>query len=233
MRRNIWILAILLVLIIGTIIILSLHSNKSTPTSPGILKNGIVKSVSPVDQAQSVGIFTPISITFNRALTATEQASVDIVINPKFATETKWSTNGAVVQASPTSPLLSNQKYSVTVNLGNETYSWEFQTTIAENTSPEDQNKAQEGADQNFAKWNQDLQDNYPWIDKLPIQETNYFVYFDTDKKQFIGKLYPQKNSNTSIENQTAQFKSEIQTKLKNLGVSIENYQFEWIVKPE
>lgn len=69
---------------------------------------------------------------------------------------------------------------------------------------------------------------DYSWIRTLPIGNEKYFVYFDTDKKVFIGRLYPKAGDNVE------QMKTLIQQELKiGKKIPVENYTFEWQVNPK
>ncbi|OGK11913.1 hypothetical protein A2954_06465 [Candidatus Roizmanbacteria bacterium RIFCSPLOWO2_01_FULL_37_12] len=82
-------------------------------------------------------------------------------------------------------------------------------------------------ADQEYADWQQSNSDAYSWIRKLPLTAVNYFVYFDLEKKVFIGRLYPKTGENVD------QLKSEVLNRLKTeKEIPVENFQFEWMVNP-
>ena len=99
--------------------------------------------------------------------------------------------------------------------------------------STEEQIKEQAEADRNAGLKQEEINKNYPWLDKLPIQTNNYFVYFDTDSKFFIGKLYPKNSSTTSINTQVSNFKKEIIAKLNSLEIDTSKYTFNWKILPK
>jgi len=99
--------------------------------------------------------------------------------------------------------------------------------------SQDDKMKMQEISDQNYTKWQKINDSNYPWYNNLPLQTDNYFVYFDLDKKIFIGKLYPKQSSSISIDSQTASMKTEINLTLIKLGIDTTKYSFDWQITPE
>lgn len=86
-------------------------------------------------------------------------------------------------------------------------------------------------ADRNFAAKSKEIQDLYPWLDKLPIQTQNYFVYFDVNEKQFIAKLYPSSSSNLTVEQQVEGFKNEVKTKLQSNIPDYSKYNIRWDIK--
>lgn len=96
-----------------------------------------------------------------------------------------------------------------------------------------DQIKIQSEADRDFAEKTKQINILYPWLDKLPIQTPNYYVYFDVNQKQFIAKLYPSSTSTTPIDQQVNSFKSEITTKLQSLIPDYTQYNIKWDIIPE
>lgn len=73
-----------------------------------------------------------------------------------------------------------------------------------------------------------ELRTDYPWLRKLPFASSKYYVYFDLEKKVFIGKLYP------ATGDDTEQMKTDILNQLKvDKGIPVGNYKFEWIVTPK
>lgn len=79
--------------------------------------------------------------------------------------------------------------------------------------------------DQEYSNWEQNVKDNYPWRKKLPLTSDKYYVYFDLNKKVFIGRLYPSAGDNLD------QMKADILRLLKeDKGVPIETFQFEWTI---
>ena len=86
----------------------------------------------------------------------------------------------------------------------------------------------QKQADQEYSNWQQSNSDAYSWIRKLPLTAVNYFVYFDLNKKVFIGRLYPESGENID------QIKSDVLNRLKTeKEIPVENFKFEWNVFPK
>jgi len=81
--------------------------------------------------------------------------------------------------------------------------------------------------DQDYASWQKEISDIYPWRKKLPLTSEKYYVYFDLEKKIFIGRIYP--NSGDDVE----QIKSEVLQRLKEeKGIPTDNYTFSWNIFP-
>ncbi len=87
------------------------------------------------------------------------------------------------------------------------------------------QESSQLKADEEFYNREKAINDQYPWIKKVPIRTDKYFVYFDINKKMFIGLLYPTGEDNVDL------IKAEAIRVLKEVkSIPLENYQFEWTV---
>ena len=79
----------------------------------------------------------------------------------------------------------------------------------------------QKSSDIDWAQQAQKTTEQYPWLDKLPLKTDSYFVYFDTEKKQFIGKVYAKESAVPEIKN-------IVISKLKELQINTDSYPFEW-----
>lgn len=87
---------------------------------------------------------------------------------------------------------------------------------------------SQKAVDDEYAGLQLEVKQNYPWLRKLPLASQRYFVYFDIDKKTFIGKLYLSKSDDGQ------KLKTELVNRLRNvLEIPVENFLFEWIVIPQ
>lgn len=108
-------------------------------------------------------------------------------------------------------------------------------TTNQSQQSPttEEQIKTQSAADQDFAQKAKQVQQSYPWYNQLPFQNTDYFVYFNLDSKEFIARLYPKQSASQSIDEQVNNFKAEITSRLTVIGVDVNQYTINWEVNPE
>lgn len=75
-------------------------------------------------------------------------------------------------------------------------------------------------ADYDYGIKQQQRYTDYPWHDSLPLQTDNYFIYFDTDELKFFGQIYNKENEEAT--------KEEILTRLRELGITVENYEIIW-----
>lgn len=90
-----------------------------------------------------------------------------------------------------------------------------------------------ESGSEQHAKEQAAIQESFPWFDKLPLQEENYFVYFDAEKVTFFGLLYPKTSSSRPVEEQVERLKAGIQQRLTDMDIPWKNYPFNWKVTPE
>lgn len=103
-----------------------------------------------------------------------------------------------------------------------------------ENTNTLDgQLRIQTQADKKFSEWQKDINTKYPWYNDLPLQENEYYIYFDLDKTAFVTFLYPKQSGNISIETQITKLKEKILKQLTMIGVDTKNYQFFWTIQPK
>lgn len=84
--------------------------------------------------------------------------------------------------------------------------------------------KKQQTVDIEYGNWQHDVRLNYPWLDKLPLLSTNYFVYFDLTEQVFVGKLYL-KSPDTADE-----LKITIMNRLAKDAIPYDEFGFSWIV---
>jgi hypothetical protein len=105
----------------------------------------------------------------------------------------------------------------------------EEQTSVNQPTQSPELKEALSEANQSaqeYDGWQKDNLENYKWLRKLPIGNGKYFVYFDLNKRIFIGKLYPK--SGDDVE----KLKEEAMKKLKERDVDTSKHKFEWSVFP-
>lgn len=188
-------------------------------------------SVTPNENSSGNSIFQEVAAQFSRKLNSEERSKVAISINPSVKTESRWESDNTIYTLKPVQPLLNSQKYIVKVVYAGREKTYSFTTVAVEQTTNEDQIKAQSEADQNYAKAALEQQEKYPWLDKLPIQSSSYFVYFEIANGKFTAELYPRSSSSQSIESQTEQLKREVTQKINTLGPDATKYEIIWVIK--
>ena len=67
----------------------------------------------------------------------------------------------------------------------------------------------------------------YPWLRKFPLASEKYYIYFDLNKKTFIGRLYPKSGDTTD------QIKAQIMADFKAKSIPVDTFPFEWVVNPK
>lgn len=214
--------AFLLLLITVMVSSRTSQDKKSVVTTDIKIEDVTITSFSPADNSAEVGIFQEVRVDFDRAISKNDQDLTYVSLSPEVDGDQVWSSDGKALIFKPSSPLLSEKTYTATVFVGDTEHSWTFTTTATDNVTQEDEIKAQKAADDNYLKDEARIENSYPWLEKLPIEAANYYVYFDIEKESFIGQLYPQRPS------QTEPMKAEILTKLKERGIPTEGYGVEW-----
>lgn len=87
----------------------------------------------------------------------------------------------------------------------------------------------QKQADVEYANWQSTVREEYPWKKYLPLHTDKHYVYFDLEKKKFIGFLYP--TATDGVEKMKADILAELQGKDEPVPTS--SYPFEWTIIPE
>lgn len=187
----------------------------------------LVLNVIPIDNAQSVGIYPTISVRFSRPLTADEQNNLTLESTPKIQGTISWE-SAQQLYLNVEQPLQQSEIYTLSVITESLRYSWQFTTVSRNNVSFEDQVKVQSQSDQSYGEYIERIYDTYPWYNKLPLQTETYFVYFSTERKRFIAKLYADTTSQQSFPAQMASLKTEVLQRLRELGIDSDNYEIEW-----
>lgn len=232
MNRNKLFTIVLIVIVV--LVALFFSDSLLKPLAMKTAKNALhISSVSPADNETNVGLYHPISVVFDQPVPTEQQNDFHISLSPQVAVDQQWSADNKSVTLTPTATMHSNQKYMVNVKSQGITYSWAFQTPKAEDVSLPDQLKSQEEGDKYDAEFNKAIYTTFPWFDQFPLQEKNYFVYYDVEHKKLVGKLYPQKNASSSVDAQVNKMKSEIEARVRKIGVDSNQFNIEWQVNPE
>lgn len=88
-------------------------------------------------------------------------------------------------------------------------------------------------ADHSYAYSVNNTFEKYPWIDKLPVNGDNYYIYFDLASGSFMADIYPKAASTEPEQKQAEKIKTQVLAALKIRGVDYQNYAINWKVKPE
>lgn len=87
----------------------------------------------------------------------------------------------------------------------------------------EDIAEYQSQTDRLYADQQKKQDEEYPWLQQLPLQNSDYFVYFETSNNTFTAEIY-----NASQEQQ---LKQEILNRLSRLNINTSEYNIIWQVK--
>lgn len=118
----------------------------------------------------------------------------------------------------------------VTGQIGTSPAPSSIQTTQASAPTPTisvELQKAIDEAKSSAAEYDKGLEDtlvDYPWIRKLPLGNERYYIYFDLDKKVFIGKLYLREGEDSEA------LKMDVINHMIARDVPHDMYRIEWVV---
>jgi hypothetical protein len=224
-------LIIALVILLIITFIFFIFFRREAPSSPVVEPTASPEVVGPFDislvlpgnSSTNVDLTSEISVTFNRPLKYDEQEQVVFSAVPSIEGSTRFSSDGTTLMISPSGDLRPNQNYILTVSWGDNSFEWSFITTGTVELTEAEQIERQKKADENYGKWAEEVDRNYPWLQKLPLKDPNYFVYFDIDKNSFYGVLYVEAN-----DSRVSSLKSTIEQRLTSLDIPFRNYQFVW-----
>lgn len=242
-KKTIFILVIMLIIIFGTILILtqkgSLKKNTGTipfpspvqptyyPQPTQFSKKIHIISTSPVSGETNVSIAPVITIVFSRPLNTDEQKSIKLTTSPSFTTSLSWSSDSSSVSFLPSTSLAGNQTYSLTLTYGQDTYAWTFTTKPDTNLTNQDFQGLQTISDKAYSDQQNAVKTSYPWIDSLPLSTASYFTYFDLDTDSFTTHMYYKKSSPLTASQENA-IQKQVLDALQNIGVDTTKYKFVW-----
>lgn len=209
------------------------QSSSPTPNQVMQAEKLQVASVTPLNNSANIGIFTPITVSFSRAIPQSDQPSYVVSTTPPSKGTLIWSSDNTKLTYTPTD-LSTETAYEANVTAKGESFTWKFQTVLNENVSEEDIIRIEKESAEFTKQQDAEFQRKYPWWDEFPIESERYFAYYDTDKKKFVGLLYPSRSANTSLDAQTEAMKNEITTTIRGKGINVNQYGgIEWQVTPE
>ena len=88
--------------------------------------------------------------------------------------------------------------------------------------------KEQQKVDKEYSGWQTQVRSDYPWRIHLPLHTELYYVYFDINRKTFIGLIYPKAGDDVELI-KTAIIKDMREQK----QIPVASFPFEWTVKAE
>lgn len=242
MSKKTLIISFIFLLLIVPFIIFLVRSQKTPSKSPFLSTPTLIPLISltvfplritrviPDDKARNIGLYPSVEVVFSRPLLSSESSHITITANPEIIGEQTISPDKTAIKLNPQTPLSQNQLYTINVSYLATSFSWTFTTSPVESIDSADKARAQTQADRDFALRQEEVAKKYPWYDKFPIKTSNYFLYFDADRKVFIGKIYT--NAVTS-DQQIIQYKNDIFKKMRAFEIKPDEYIIEWKIIPE
>ena len=191
-----------------------------------------IAQTSPASNVVLTTVYPNIKITFSRDLSDEEKKTVSFDFAPSAQGVQSWIDNKDTSFVL-TQGLGTNTIYTATVNFNKNVYKWSF-TTPNENTlSSNEINKIVGEGDSFYSQGLENAYATYPWYNNTPIIGDNYFIGFNGAEAKFYIFLYPNKNSLTSIDTQTALLKKQALDALVKIGVDYSKFKLSWTVVPK
>lgn len=207
-------------IIISVLIILLFLINSKSALS--------VETSTPADKSLNVPVASGLSVMFGREISQAEQTNIKVGLSPSVGVSMYWSTDNKTLYILPSNNLLENTNYKASLSLGGQSYSWSF-TTSSQAPPTEEQLSQEQGLeDVENAKIEASFLQDYPWYNKIPEPNANYFISFDEDEDKFLIYIYPIKESSTPMSTQEENLKSKVINVLKGIGVDTNKYKIEW-----
>ncbi len=167
----------LLFLAIIVVIIWSLSQPKT--------KNPVVIDTDPLNGTEEVSLTKQIDINFSNNLNEKAKDDVSIIIEPQISFDSTWLTT--TYKIIPKANLNNNTSYKIKVNYKKrEIYNFSFSTQIFSQEDIEKYGPEQSRDDYDYGQALIEVVKKYPFYPNLPIRTSDFVVYFDFEKEQFI-----------------------------------------------
>ncbi len=205
MRKKI---IIILVIIVLGIIFLFVATRVAVPK---------ITSFMPSDGAADVDLNSDINLTFDRSLNNPEKGRVEVKFSPQEDMDTIWIDK--IYKLAPKKGFKSSTKYSVEVDYnGIKILAFSFKTVLFSKEEQQMIQNASKGglpADYAFSQVLNEMYTKYPWLQKLPIENSSYRIVYDFDKNSFRIRILVSVDSNTQ-----QQLVDQALNDLRNIGVT-------------
>ena len=214
---------VLLFFVFGIIIFFKMNNPKT---------NIVPVSYAPSQQATKVSPFAAISVVFSRPATFDEEKNISLSILPETDNSALWRNDKKSIYFTTDNPLSLSTQYQVTLTTLSNKFTWYFTTASDTELSDQDQAKLQGAFDLQYATVQQAFNKKYPWFDKIPPQNNDYFISFCTKTNTFDIYIFPKSKVNTPQPAQVTNLENEATQELKNIGVAVSSYKINWLISP-
>ncbi|MBP7842988.1 Ig-like domain-containing protein [Candidatus Woesebacteria bacterium] len=169
---------------------LSLLSPEQTPS---------VSSITPVTEF-GISLNSNFTITFNQILDSSTKKKITFQVSPAFSTQEEWLENNYQYNITPSVLLKKNTQYTVTVFYKNKSiFSKQFLSSQFGLEEETEHIKEQSQADIEFNEAIENLEKDFFWYKDIPIDNSEYTVVYDYDRKEFRIRLKIPENSSPEV----------------------------------
>lgn len=158
-----------------------------------------VSSITPITEF-GISLNSNFTITFNQILDSSTKKKISFQVSPSFSTQEEWLENNYQYNISPSALLKENTKYTVTVFYKNKSiFSKQFLSSQFSLEEEAEHVKEQSQADIEFNEAIENLEKDFFWYKDIPIDNSEYTVVYDYDRKEFRIRLKIPENSSPEV----------------------------------
>ena len=195
-------------------LVLSLLSPEQIPS---------VTSVTPITEF-GISLNSKFTITFNQIVNPSTKKKVTFQVSPALPVQENWLENNYQYTISPSVHLKENTQYTVTVFYKNKSiFSKQFLSSQFSLEEETEHIKEQSQADIEFNDAIENLEKDFFWYKDIPIDNSEYTVVYDYDRKEFRIRLkIPENSSPEAIQTIT----QKALLSMENLGINPKDWGY-------
>jgi len=211
-KKNIIVALMAVVVIVVIVLVTTKEGKKIIQPAP------MITSTTPGDNSKYVVESSDLKIVFQNETTEKEKNDITIKSEPDARFASTWISD-TTLKLTPPNNLENDTTYKISVVYKGDTVKTiTFKTE--KNSKEELANQAREQARYDYI-FNEDLKkvfEEMPWLEKLPIENTNYRAVYDFDKNSLrIRLLIPSTASENEKENAKEAALESISNKISNV----------------
>ena len=182
-----------------------------------------VTSVTPITEF-GISLNSKFTITFNQIVNPSTKKKVTFQVSPALPVQENWLENNYQYTISPSVHLKENTQYTVTVFYKNKSiFSKQFLSSQFSLEEETEHIKEQSQADIEFNDAIENLEKDFFWYKDIPIDNSEYTVVYDYDRKEFRIRLkIPENSSPEAIQTIT----QKALLSMENLGINPKDWGY-------
>lgn len=140
------------------------------------------------------------SISFTQVLNDTTKDNLSFKVEPPISAKTFWLDNNYQYYIELEENLQTNTQYLVTVLYKNKSiFSHEYLTSAFTTEEQAQHIREQAQEDIKFNEALENMRKEFPWYNDIPIDNSQYTIVYDFDRKEFRIRLKVPENTDTEI----------------------------------